>query len=85
MPKLEEKWPCKRWMTIEPALGMLLPGEVSDYLYNWDLSLLGYENIVLTRRVQHVDVVMTATVDAMTADALNTGREVRMNIYCDSG
>ena len=27
VPKLEEKWPCKRWMSFEPALGMLLPGE----------------------------------------------------------
>ena len=27
VPKLEEKWPCKKWISIDPTLGMLLPGE----------------------------------------------------------
>jgi hypothetical protein len=27
VPKLEEKWPCKKWITIDQTLGMLLPGE----------------------------------------------------------
>jgi phosphatidylinositol-bisphosphatase len=30
VPKLEEQWPCKRWMSFEPGLGMLLPGEEAE-------------------------------------------------------
>ena len=30
--KLEDVHPCKRWMTFEPSLGMLLPGEDAEIL-----------------------------------------------------
>jgi hypothetical protein len=30
VPKMEELWVCKRWLSLEPTLGMLLPGEVSQ-------------------------------------------------------
>lgn len=55
VPKLDEKFPCKRWISLNPDYGMLLPNEEAD-------------------------ISISIIIDTVTADALNSGKDVLEDI-----
>lgn len=65
VPKLDDKHPCKSWITLSPSMGIILPNQVKIILFP-----------PFDHEYQEITITISAVIDALTADKLNTAREV---------